>query len=346
MTFRKIFNGRALYVENDIIWVAKGLSFYAIDYRGKRVTEKIRVGNFIERVISKFRLTRQLLRLGIHHLITLSNGNLLVTVKKKTYIIDKGGNIINVFLNYKGNKPAHRGICTTPEGYIFFGEYTLNTKRENETKLYRSRDNGATFECILTLSGKEVRHIHFVQWDDYEKCLWLGTGDLNHECKLMQSNDFGETWETVGQGSQLWRAIGISCTQDAIYWGTDAGSVPDKNYIVKMDRQTRKIESLFEIEGPCHGNAVLKDGTVFVSTGVEGGENEKDEYARFKKINNGEALEILKLKKDIIPLIVQYGVMRFPLGLEKSNILVFTSFGLKRYGEAVMIQDECKKKFK
>ena len=163
MRFNAILNGRALYTEKDRIWVAKGMTFYAIDYSGKRVTPKYSVGGMKEKVIGAFRLSRQLLRQGLHHLVPLSNGDVFVTAKKISYIVDKDGNIKYTFSGYKGNKPGHQGVCVTPDDTIFFGEYTLNMKRENDTKLYRSVNGGKTFENVLTLPKDQVRHIHFVK---------------------------------------------------------------------------------------------------------------------------------------------------------------------------------------
>lgn len=339
MQFKKICKGRALYVQDNRIWIAQGLDFCAVDTDGKRLTPKYSVGKALDRFISSFRLSRQLLRLGIHHLLPLNNGGFLVVLKKKTLVLDHNGNVVNIFSGYRGNKPGHRGVCLTPAGTVFFGEYTININNDNPTSLYRSSDNGLTFQNILTFAKDEVRHIHFVQWDRYENCLWMGTGDKDHECKLMRSDDNGDTWQMIGEGSQLWRAIGISITKDALYWGTDAGSVADPNFIIRMDRKTRELTKLQEVQGPCHGNAVLADETVFVSTGVEGGENERDRYAHLWKLKPGEAArEILKRRKDPFPLILQYGVMRFPMGLDSSDTLVFTSYALQGNGETVFVE--------
>ena len=84
---------------------------------------------------------------------------------------------------------------------------------------------------------------------------------------------------------------------------------------------------LADFEGPCHGCASYANGRAFFSTGVEGGENEIDNYARLKEYDNGEVVDYWKLKKDIWPLIIQYGVMRFPLGTDKSTRVVFTTMG-------------------
>ena len=152
--------------------------------------------------------------------------------------------------------------------------------------------------------------------------------------------DNGDTWELVGQYGQDWRAIGVCFTKDALLWGTDAGSCPDTVHFVRMDRKTRKVEILADFEGPCHGCASYKDGRSFFSTGVEGGENERDRYARLKEYRDGKIVDLGKLKKDIWPLILQYGVMRFPVGTDLCDRVVFTTMGLKGYGETVMIEEQ------
>lgn len=332
---KTLMRGKALYAEENRIWVAKGMRFYAIDYSGKVVTPKYSVGSTKQKLLSCNRLSRQLLREGIHHLVPLKNGDIFLTAKRKSYTVGQDGKVKNVFTGYVGNKPGHQGVCVTPDGTVFFGEYSINLDHKNETKLYRSTDNAMSFQTVLTFP-KTVRHIHFIKYDPYEKCLWLGTGDADIECYLMRSFDNGDTWETVGTGSQDWRAIGVCFTKDALIWGTDAGSVPDQNHIIRMDRETRQIEVVANAEGPCHGCAGYVDGRVFISTGVEGGENEKDRYARLKKIRKTEVSDLLKVKKDMIPLILQYGVMRFPLGTENTDKVVFTMMGLHGGGERVV----------
>ena len=338
--FKKLLNGRALYIEKDKIWIAKGMSFWAIDQEGRVLTKKYRVGSFIQRVLSAFRLPRQLLREGLHHLLPLSNGDIFVTSKKRAYLVDREGNVKNIFRGYLGNKPGHQGVCLTPNGTIFFGEYTLNSQREHDTVLYRSKNGGKNFEAILTLSKTEVRHIHFVKYDPYENCVWLGTGDRDEECKLMRSLDDGETWEMVGGGNQNWRAIGVCFTEKYLLWGTDAGSVPDQNHIIRMDRKSFESEIIADAEGPCHGCGGFADGRIFISTGVEGGENEKDRYARLKAISDFAIKDLVAMEKDGVPLIVQYGVMRFPLGTENSDNVVFTAMGLKKGGEVIYVEKE------
>lgn len=338
MTFRKLARGRALYVDKDRIWIAQGMSFFAVDHDGKRVTAKYRAGSLLQKLLSVCFISRQMLREGYHHMLVLMDQSILVTAKKKTYIFNPDGTIRNTFTGYLGNKPASQGICVTPVGTIFFGEYTVNLHHTNDTHLYRSTDGGYTFQSILTFP-KTIRHIHFIKYDPYEKCIWLGTGDADAESRLMRSDDNGDTWETVGEGSQQWRAIGVCFTESALVWGTDAGSVPDQNHINAMDRKTHEMHAVCDVEGPCHGSASFRDGRIMISTGVEGGENEKDRYARLKEVKGEKVTDHFRLKKSLFPFIMQYGVMRFPAGTEHTDRVVFTAMGLKKGLESVYIEE-------
>lgn len=342
MKIHKLLRGRALYQTQDCLWVAKGMTFFAVDYSGKRLTRKYTVGGLFYRLIGAFRLSRQLLRVGLHHLLPLKNGNILVTSKKVTYVVSSDGRIVNAFTGYQGNKPAHQGVCVTPDGTVFFAEYLLNQNRDHEIRLFRSTDNGMTFHVVKTWPAGDIRHLHFVKWDSYEQCLWLGTGDYGEngsENRLYKSIDNGDNWTLIGQDGQDWRAIGVCFTKDALLWGTDAGSCPDTVHFVRMERKTQKLEILADFEGPCHGCASYTDGRTFFSTGVEGGENEKDRYARLKEYKAGEIINHIQIRKDSWPLILQYGVMRFPLGTDVCDRVVFTCMGLQNNGETVMIEE-------
>ena len=98
--FKKLIDAKALYQELDKIWVANGMTFFAIDYNGKRVSRKYRIGGWKDRLMSWHRLPSQLLRVGIHHLLPLKNGNLLVVVKRKLYILSSEGKVLNAWSEF------------------------------------------------------------------------------------------------------------------------------------------------------------------------------------------------------------------------------------------------------
>lgn len=352
--FKKLMNGRALYVTPEKIWVAKGRKFFAVDYNGKRVSRVYVVpGGLKEKLMTCGRILTQGTRNDIRILLPLKNGNLMIAAKRKVIIFagseskegkeGREGEVLNVWTEFQGNKPGHQGACVTPDGTVFFTEYLLNPNRDHAIRLWRSKDNGMTWQVVKEFKPGDIRHLHFIKWDTYAECLWMGTGDYGEggcENRLYQSKDNGETWRLVGQGSQDWRAIGVCMTEDALTWGTDAGSCPDTVHFVRMNRKTEKLEVLEDMEGPCHGMASFKDGRAFFSTGVEGGENEKDNVARMKMLGaDGKLQTVWECKKDIVPLIVQYGVMRFPLGTDDCTRVVFTTMGLAGgHGEAIMIE--------
>ena len=343
MKFKKLTNGRALYQTPDKIWVAKGMTFYAIDYNGKIVSPKYSVGGLKDWLLGASRLSRQLFRVGLHHLLPLKNGNILVTAKRVVYIVSPDGEVVNTFTGYQGNKPGHQGVCVTPDGTIFFAEYLLNPNRDHVIRLYRSTDNGSSFQVVKEWPKGDIRHLHFVKWDSYEKCLWLGTGDYgenDNESRLYKSNDNGDSWVLVGANSQNWRAIGVCFLNDFLVWGTDAGHCSDTVHLVRINRKDNNLELLADLEGPCHGCASYSNERVFFSTGVEGGENEIDRYARLKEYKDSAVVTHWQLKKDVFPMILQYGVMRFPLGTENCSRVVFTTMGLQGHGECVMIEHE------
>jgi len=347
--FSRLLNGRALYVTPEKIWVAKGRCFFVIDYSGKRISRRYYVpGSLIDRFLTCGRILTQGNRKDIRILLPLSNDNILVVVKRKVIIFSPDGKVLHIWSGFQGNKPGHQGACITPDGTIFFTEYLLNPKRDHAICLWRSQDNGMTWQVVKVFPPGDIRHLHFIKWDEYESCLWMGTGDYGEggsENRLYQSKDNGEHWRLVGQGSQDWRAIGVCFTPNSLLWGTDAGSCKDPVHFVRMSRETEQLEVLEDMEGPCHGCAMFADGRSFYSTGVEGGENEKDDIARLKMLQpsgmlqgDGKLHTLWECQKDFVPLMVQYGVIRFPLGTECCTRVVFTCMGLKGHGECVMIE--------
>lgn len=119
MKFKKIYNGRALYTTHDRIWVARGMTFYAIDYSGKRVSRKYSVGGAIEKFIGLFRLSRQALRVGIHHLLPLANGNILVSLKRRILILSQDGQIVSTFTGLGQQACTSRHLRITKRINIF-----------------------------------------------------------------------------------------------------------------------------------------------------------------------------------------------------------------------------------
>ncbi|RXK88052.1 hypothetical protein EST62_04965 [Chlorobaculum sp. 24CR] len=333
---RKIKRARVLYVDREQVLVAHGLRLVMYENgEKKRVVAKLSA-SFTERLFSIFTFTRLGLRMGIHAAQPLCDGRILVVLKRRFVLIDQDGSSRVVDRVHRGNKPASKALCQIPDGTVLYGEYFLNKNREIPVALYRTENPVLGFRKIFEFSAGEVRHIHFVQWDPFEACLWMGTGDADAECNLFKSTDTGESWSRIGGGSQDWRAVGVIFTTGALFWGTDAGSDADltPNYIIRFDRITHELSKIQRIQGPCHGSGVLSDGTMFISTGVEGGKNELDASAHLWASRDGyKWREVYARPKKKWPHIVQFGVMRIPPGTETTDALHFNALALRGAAE-------------
>jgi hypothetical protein len=168
-------------------------------------------------------------------------------------------------------------MCQDHIGRVYLGEYWLNRERQ-AVRLWRSDDDGLGWQPVHTWPAGTIRHIHFVQFDPYEQLIWVGTGDADSECHISYSRDGGVSFKAIGGGSQLWRAVSLLFTPEAIFWGTDIGIDHDDqpNYLVRWERSAQMLQKLMPIDGPAYYSAQAADGTWAIGTAVEGGRNEAD----------------------------------------------------------------------
>jgi len=283
----------------------------------------------------------RLLRLGIHNVQRLPTGTILAVAGGRIYRSTDGGRSFEATHRFRlGRKPAYVGFTVLSTGQVCYGEYVPQVERTHPIAIYRSDDDGRTFAEVHRFEAGQVRHVHFIQQDPYEPGVWVGTGDLGEECRILRSIDGCETFETVGRGSQAWRAVSLMFRRDAVYWGTDAGRDADRevNRIYRWDRKGGRLEPIQEVQGPVHGSTQLSDETMLISTGVEGGVNERDDRAHLWASRNGrEWHEIGSWKKDIWPFRVQYGVIHFAHGQQTGTVLHLNLRGLKGHGRSCLI---------
>ncbi len=174
----------------------------------------------------------------------------------------------------RGRGIMPEGLAEDHDGVLYYGEYHQNINSE-PVSVYRSLDDGKTWEVSYQFKAGEVRHIHSVSVDSFTDTVWVTTGDRDRECVIAYSVDKGRSFHTVGTGSQQWRAVDLIFTKDSVYWGTD--SPESQNWIYRMDRATQAVEKVCKVDGPIYYATILCDGTLVAGRAAEGGKGEWNE---------------------------------------------------------------------
>ncbi len=277
-------------------------------------------------------------RLGIHSLLRLASGTIVCIADGKVYRSDDGGaSFSNVFAEFTGRRPLRMGVCQDNLGRVYLGEYFFNRQKE-AVRLWRSDDEALSWVTAHTWPVASIRHIHFVQFDPYGQSVWLGTGDEDNESQICVSTDGGQSFDTVGRGTQLWRAGSVLFTSEAVYWGTDIGIDHNNqlNYIMKYDRKTGQASQIRPIPGPTYYCTELLDGTLVIGTCVEQVNNLNGSSPSLlwsKDLKKWEELELWpKLK---LPNVIGPATITFPLRDKPLKSLVFNANLTQKFNGAL-----------
>lgn len=129
-------------------------------------------------------------------------------------------------------------------GTLIWAEYPSNKAKYRDGQehlaidpaVYRSTDDGATWEQVFTMSGHLIRHFHTVLADPFVPGQWwLSSGDKPTESRVWRSADDGLTWiemtntdpdvllhpirQNAAQSVQ--RYTDLILTEDELIWGAD-----------------------------------------------------------------------------------------------------------------------------
>ncbi|TFH22941.1 MAG: hypothetical protein E4H10_12930 [Bacteroidia bacterium] len=183
------------------------------------------------------------------------------------------------------------GIKAVGDREIYWGEYFRNAAR-GPVKIYRSRDQGRSWEVVREFEAGFTRHIHSIQQDPYTDKLWICMGDLDHESRIGWSDDGFKTISYIGSGSQMWRSSHVVFTEGAVYWGTDSG-FDDSAGIYRWDKSNMELERIHKSPGAILYGTRLKNGSLVFSTDREGFPIEQDHLTRlFVLGREGQVSEI------------------------------------------------------
>lgn len=299
---------KILLIKKDGYIYVKGYSLYGYSSVTRKATPIGRIPDKKYAFLSRFNLTRRFFRAEITGLYELKDRSLLAIAKKGLFKYKLGTEKwIKCFAVPRGSKPLN--ICVLPNGHLYFGEYYMNMQKR-AVNVYRSLDNGDTWQVCYTFSEGNINHIHGLFYDKYTNRMWCLTGDRENECIIGYTEDEFNTFIEVFRGGQEYRSCQLFFFPDYIIYATDSQYI--KNHIKSIDRKTLKVSDLCEIQGTAIKGRQTEDGCL-LSTTVEPSEVNTDRYSHLWFSRDGlQWKELFSEKKDCLPAIMQFGSIEFP----------------------------------
>ena len=220
-----------------------------------------------------------------------------------------------------------RGVAVTARG-IYLGEYGRNPRRR-PVPIYRSRDDGRSWQPAYEFAAGSIRHVHGVFHDPYSDRLWMPTGDRDGECWLVSADyDFADVVRH-GDGSQAWRAVTLFFEPERIVWAMDSES--ETSYLQVFDRRTGELTRGRAFPGPVWYGKRLADGHALLQTTVEIGAGvRRPQACVFTSSDLVEWREVGCFDKDAWPLRwCRFGVVAFADGHQTSEDFVLSGDALQ-----------------
>ena len=294
------------------------------------------------------RYAARLLRFGVRAAIAVDDNHVILSIGNILYELDvEKGQLSKGWPCGDGIRPLIftdvKNIDKFADG-IYFGGYLGNMDKK-PVNIYK-RIGVDQWEVVYTFPQGAINHVHNVVADPYRNCLWIFTGDFDEASAIWKVTDNFNTVERAVCNDQKYRGCVVFALPEGLLYATDAPFAED--YIYLMNTETNEVKELLPIHGSCIYGCQWKDKFVFSST-VEGdgrnmtwwefyfgrkrGAGIKDDFVHMYLGNLYEGFkEIYKEKKDFMPFYTfQFGVFKFPSGVNNGDTLYFQSVATKKY---------------
>jgi len=274
---------------------------------------------------------RRLFRLDKCNIFPLDlYGNEFLLFRHKMIYKYSQGKVKSKFNLGAGRNILFNPLCKTPNGRIFFGEYSSNRKRTS-VNIYASDDKGDSWYIIYSIPQKKIKHIHGIFYDSFSDSLWITTGDENGECYIIKTDNNFSQLEYLGDGSQLWRTCNLFFQKDQVVWLMD--SPDERPYVILLSRNDNKIRKGNRLPGPVIYSKQFDENTFLAVTSAEPGKiNPSNEVCLLlsKDIKKWECVQ--KFKKDIYPMsLFQFGNINFADGFQSYKKFYLSFQSIKFY---------------
>ena len=297
------------HLDSEIAITSKGRTVNA--YAPNQPKRKVRLPfSFPRDLCLGLRYPERLLRAD--KCLAVPHGDAIIIIRGGT--VSRWKDQLEILGEIKGDCPLHASSTIGQSGSLYFGEYFMNPKRE-PVKIFKIDSQTNSLSIAHSFAAGEIRHVHGIYRDPYlPNRLWITVGDNNGECYLYSTDDEFAHLSRVGDGTQIWRAVGLVFTADKIIWGTDSPHQP--NHFVSLDRKTQKLEIGQPVDGTIWYAGKTNDGTFFASSSVEKGPGVTTNQARVYTSRDGIHWENkISFTKDSLPMpLFKWGTISFPSG--------------------------------
>lgn len=322
---------RALAWQGETLYASRGYELLRADVTDAPGLDWHSVGRFHpswNRRLSVWnRVTARLFRAGFHALALLPGGPIVGAVPGAIVTMKPNEkHFRQTFPVIRGTRPLH--ITALPNGNAVWGEYFDNSARD-EVHIYASADGGMSWDVAYTFAKGEIRHVHNIVYDPWQNCLWILTGDYEHECRIIRASCDLRRLETVLKGKQQARAVAAIPMEDGLYFASDTPL--EQNFIYRLDRQAR-LQRL----APVNGSSIYAcqaGNELFFSTMVEPSKVNQDRTVRLYAGSPRDPerwLPVLSWRKDGWPMkFFQYGNAFLPDGPNRTQYLAVTTIAVE-----------------
>lgn len=319
------------HVTDEGIWASKGRAVLHADGPGQPWK---RIATFPlappKDYASIGRLAARLLRSEKCNVYPTREGKLLGIRKGCVYsLLEPGGAPPRPLFQINGDCVMPRAIAEDGQGNLYFGEYFGNPDR-GPVRIWRVDPTLESFGIAYSFPPGTTRHIHAVHMDPFmPNRIWVTMGDFQDECYLAYTENAFTSVHLLGDGSQLWRLVGVIFQEDRLCWLTDTHI--EQNHCVAMDRSSQRITLHGERDSSSWYMAETTDGLYLATTTVELGAGIKTDEARVLASEDGLEWEaVVSFRKDPYPMTgFGFGSLSLPSGEFSSESFWISGEGLK-----------------
>lgn len=310
---------------------------------------------FKDNKLGRNRTLSRFLRLGLRAAIAIDHKTIVMSKGNKLYDFNiNTGELSDGFNCGDGVRALTLSYVSDIKGIddgVYFGGYVHNFDKKSVNIYYRTGKDA--WVVVYTFPEGTINHVHNVVPDSYRQCLWIFTGDFGESAAIWKVSNGFKKVERFVSGDQKWRACVAFAVPEGILYATDAPFAHNQIYLLKLDSTASIITNL---PGSCIYGCQWKNNYVFSTTVEADGRDEtllrllfgwkrgagiKDRYVHVYVGNLKEGFnEIYKEKKDLWPFIFQFGAIKFPAGVNDSDMLYFQPVATKKNDLRLMVLED------